>query len=76
MPADERYIEAEQLQQQAVSVVDELATSGETLTILRHGKAVARLVPLTTDPRRRLCGSIIWQGDVISPIDEKWDADQ
>lgn len=69
-------IATEELGAQGVAIIDRVLSSGQPLTILRDGKPVARLVPMNDDPRRRLRGSILWQGDVVSPIDEKWDAEQ
>ena len=69
-------IATEELGAQGAAVVDRMLSTGQPLTILRDGKPIARLVPVRDDPRRRLRGSIVWQGDVISPIDEKWDAEQ
>lgn len=53
--------------------------SGEEVAITSRGKVIARLVPETdeaTSARRRLqaISDASWVGDVISPIDDAWEA--
>lgn len=48
--------------------------------ITKHGKPVAQLVPVPGPKAKRLGivgsmkGSVLWEGDIISPIDVEWDA--
>jgi prevent-host-death family protein len=56
-------------------------TAGETLEITSRGRIVARLAPpggddTRVDARQALekLQSKCWLGDVVSPIDEQWDA--
>ena len=59
-----------------LKLLDEVAESGETLVITKRGRAVARLVPM---PGNRelfgaLAGSVVREDDIVSPIEEDWNA--
>ena len=63
---------------QCLKLMDRVAETHETITVTKHGKAVARLVPLASPPKRPLFGylqgkgSII--GDIVAPTGETWEA--
>jgi antitoxin (DNA-binding transcriptional repressor) of toxin-antitoxin stability system len=57
------------------SLVTELKHSGRAFVLTESGKPVAKVVPIDSEEPVSLKGSILYMGDVISPIDEKWDAD-
>mgnify|MGYP001766876842 CR=1 FL=1 len=65
-----------------LSVLDEVARTGEQVTILKRGKPVARLVPAAgagaSWPQERLKGSVEILGDVISPAVDpgEWEAER
>jgi hypothetical protein len=66
----------------------EVERTRQPLRLLRDDREVARLMPSDLNARtdesdashdealEKLRGSILWQGDVISPIDEVWEAEQ
>jgi prevent-host-death family protein len=61
-----------------LQLIDEVAASGEPLTITKRGRPVAQLVPL---PAERplfgaLRGSVLAQHDLVAPGDEAWEADR
>ena len=50
---------------------------GESIVITKRGVPVARLVPVDVHRPKifgYMRGSVLWYGDLISPIDVKWDA--
>lgn len=59
-----------------LKLLDDVAQSGEPLIITKHGKAVAKLVPMP--PSKPLFGalanSIVYEGDIISPLENDWSA--
>ena len=70
-------IAAGEFKAKCLKLLDEVAESRQPLTITKHGKPVARLVPMPeerVDPFGVLSGSVIWEGDIISPIDVEWEA--
>lgn len=71
-----RQMPAGQFKAQCLALLDEVNATGKPLIITKRGKPVARLVPVQKPKRRSLVGSILYQGDLISPIDVAWEADQ
>lgn len=74
-----RAIGAAQFKARCLELMDEVERSGKEIVITKHRKPVARLVPV--DPGNEgFCGSlkgmVLKEGDLISPIDVEWDADE
>jgi prevent-host-death family protein len=63
---------ATEFKAKCLSILDEVAETGETLTILKHGKPVAQLVPpapiSSGSPQDSLKGTVTILGDVVSPV--------
>jgi prevent-host-death family protein len=57
-----------------LAVLDEVAASKREVLITKRGRPVAKLVPLTEAEPVPRKGLIVSQGDLVSPIDESWDA--
>lgn len=61
-------------------LLDEVNKHHTALVITKHGKPVAKLVPVTTSkPSTALYGclkdTVVIHDDIVSPTDEAWDAD-
>ena len=76
MTAPETTIGAGDFKTTCLKLLDEVARSRRPLTITKHGKPVARLVPMPPDTELfgALAGSVLREGDLCSPIDTEWDA--
>lgn len=64
-------------------VMDKVKKYGQPVTITKHGKAVATLVPAkegdseqVVSPFGVMSGSAEIKGDIVTAIDERWDADE
>lgn len=59
-----------------LKLLDEVAHSKEPLVITKRGKPVAKLVPIPTeiDLYGALEGSVVAEGDIVSPLDNEWEA--
>lgn len=74
-------INASEFKAKCLALLDEVARTGKTLTILKHGKIVAELVPAQNSRTRYtqddLLGSVTVTGDILSPCLEPtdWDAE-
>ncbi len=73
-------ISVEKLQLELVQLLDELVKHPDELIITIKGKPVARLIPYSKKPEPTpvfgyLKDTIAFYGDVISSIDENWEAD-
>lgn len=74
----EEQIPAGEFKAHCLSLMDQVAQTRQAVTITKHGKPVARLVPLDTEPVSLfgcLAGTASIQGDLTLPLDENWDAD-
>lgn len=63
---------ATEFKAKCLAVLDRVRSSGEPVTITKHGRVVARLVPETDDaeqPWRRLRQKPVrWVGDPFAPV--------
>jgi prevent-host-death family protein len=73
-------IPAGEFKARCLQLLDDVANTGEPLTITKRGRPVARLVPMPpSTPTGSLFGAlkgrVLSQGDLVAPIDEAWEAD-
>lgn len=59
-----------------LQILDQVASSREAIVITKYGKPVARLVPMPPENKLRgaLKGSVVMEQDIVSPLDNEWDA--
>ncbi len=72
-------IPAGEFKAKCLKLLDEVHQQRFQIVITKHGKPVARLVPLTDelpDIFGRMKGTIEILGDIVSPTGEVWDADR
>lgn len=74
-----REIGAADFKARCLELVEEVERLGTELVITRHRKPVARLVPIRQESAS-FCGSlkgmVLYEGDLISPIDVEWGFDE
>ena len=62
-----------------LKILDNVAREQETVYITKRGKRVAELIPppeQSEDLHESLRGSIVFEKDLVSPIDDTWHADR
>ena len=62
-----------------LKILDNVVKEQETVYITKRGKLVAELIPppdQVEDTHERLAGSIVFEKDLVSPVDEAWHADK
>jgi prevent-host-death family protein len=71
-------IAAGEFKAKCLKLLDEVAQTRETLVITKRGRPVAKLVPVPTegDLVGSMRGSVVWEGDIISPLENEWEAAQ
>ena len=71
-------IAAGEFKAKCLKLLDEVAEKRETLIITKHGRPVAQIVPMPpeVDPFGYLRGSVLYEGDIISPLENEWEAAQ
>jgi prevent-host-death family protein len=59
--------------------IDQVNQTHEVLIITKHGVPKAKLVPMSEEPKQLfgfMKGTGQITGDIVSPLNEKWEADQ
>jgi prevent-host-death family protein len=74
-----RALNISEFKAKCLAVVDQVDRTGEPVTILKRGRAVARVVPAASGerfPQDSLAGSVEIVGDLLSPVlpERLWDA--
>jgi len=76
-PREER-IAAGEFKARCLELMDQVRDRRKSIVITKHGVPVAQLVPYTERAPETFIGSmrgtVLWEGDLISPIDVEWDA--
>ena len=69
-------IAAGEFKAKCLHLLDQVAETRETLVITKHGRPVAQVVPVPAAKNiiGAMRGSVLWEGDIISPIDVEWEA--
>jgi len=75
-----REINASEFKAKCLAILDQVAETGETVVVLKRGRAVARLVPPSRSeegpPQGRLRGTVVFHDDVVRPTGSEWDAEK
>ena len=72
-----KTIEASEFKAKCLQLIDRVAESGRPLVIIKNGRPVAQLGPVVTRPATLAGahrGQITVVDDLLSPIDEEWEA--
>jgi prevent-host-death family protein len=69
-------IPAGEFKAKCLKLLDKVAQDRQPLIITKHGKPVAQVVPVSAEKNiiGAMRGSVLWEGDIISPIDVEWEA--
>ena len=60
-----------------LGILDRVAENHQTVIVTKHGRPVAKVVPLDEGEKgKSLLGSVRFNDDIIAPIDEEWDAEK
>ncbi|MEI9906241.1 MAG: type II toxin-antitoxin system prevent-host-death family antitoxin [Asticcacaulis sp.] len=71
-------IGAGEFKAKCLKLLDEVAETRHTIIITKHGKPVAKLVPM---PQKKslfglMRGGLYYEGDIISPLNVEWEANR
>ena len=75
----ERKINAAAFKARCLALIDEVAESGEPITVTKRGKAKVQIVPVREKPKTLLGatkGTFKILGDIVGPLDEEYDEDR
>ena len=74
-----REINASEFKAKCLAILDEVAQTGQPVTILKRGRPIAQLIPpvprLGGYPQEALAGTVQIHGDIVAPVlpAETWD---
>ncbi|MBX7161806.1 MAG: type II toxin-antitoxin system Phd/YefM family antitoxin [Acidimicrobiia bacterium] len=73
--ADPRVIPAGKFKDRCLSLLDEVAESGDAIVVTKRGRPVAKLVPI--EPPPTLIGSVSYgsEADIVDPLPQPWAAE-
>ena len=74
-----KTMKASECKAKFLAVLDEVAATGEPVTVTKNGKPVGQIVPLRRKPKSlygALKGSFTILGDIVSPMPPDWDEDR
>ncbi|MGH9588942.1 MAG: type II toxin-antitoxin system Phd/YefM family antitoxin [Terracidiphilus sp.] len=71
-------IEANEFEAKCLELLEQVQTTREPVIVTKSGRPVARLVPMqrTVEICGALKGSVLYEGDIISPLDVEWEANK
>lgn len=67
-------IPAGRFKAECLALLDRVARRREPVVVTKHGRPVAKVVPIEPEPAPSLRGSLTFRGDILS-TGEAWDAD-
>jgi prevent-host-death family protein len=70
-------VSASEFKTHCLELMNRVQQTQEEITVTRYGKPVAKLVPIPGEQQKfvgSMKGTVIWYGDIISPIDVEWEA--
>ena len=68
----EETIPAGKFKAQCMALLDEVALTRKQIVITKRGKPVAKIVPIQEQEPASLLASVLWEKDLVSPIDQDW----
>ncbi len=74
---EHRRVSATEFKEHCLALLEEVRQTRQSLLVTRHGKPVAEISPYVapdSDSANPLKGSVLYQGDLVAPVDEKWDS--
>jgi len=73
-----RTMNAAEFKAKCLDVMEQVAATGEAVTVTKRGKPIVQVATLVRKPetlRGFLKGNMTITGDIVAPIDVAWDAD-
>lgn len=78
LPADEEWVSAGEFKTHCLRLIERVERERGEVVVTRYGRPVARLVPYEAAPAPllgHLAGAVTRYDDIVSPVDEAWEAD-
>ncbi|MEA2491116.1 MAG: Antitoxin Phd YefM, type toxin-antitoxin system [Acidobacteriota bacterium] len=69
-----KTVQRSELGPEFAAIVDRVTEGQEELVVTKDGRSIAKVVPIGDLLHSPMAGSVLFEGDIISPIEEAWDA--
>jgi prevent-host-death family protein len=72
-----KTLAAAKFKAQCLALIDNIAQNHDSIIITKHGKPLVKVIPFDENKdinNKPLKGAATYIGDIISPIDEEWEA--
>ncbi len=73
-----KILSASDLKASCAKVIEQVSKKRATFLVTKHGRPVARIVPLEQGERRSVHGfargTVTVHGDIVSPVEVEWEA--
>jgi prevent-host-death family protein len=67
------HVPAGEFKARCLAILDDVQRRRRSIIVTKRGKPVARVVPVEdADSVESLRGSVLYEGDLISPLSERW----
>lgn len=70
-------ISIHQLSTQYLQLLELLERTGEEITLVDNGQAIAKLIPILPNQQPSFLGymqnSVVVKGDIVAPLEESWE---
>lgn len=74
MSTREKAVSAAEFKAKCLALFDEVESRRRTFVVTKRGRPVARVVPLKAKDTRSLRGSLLYEEDLMAPVDADWAA--
>lgn len=71
-----KTIPADQFKAQCLGLIEQVRKNKEILIVTKHGRPVAKVIPIEESEPASLQGSIRYHEDIVAPIGEVWDVEK
>jgi len=77
MESQEKTVSVSELKAKCLALIEEVSKTGLRLVITKRGKPLVRLIPIKEATPVSLRGSVHYkrEADLLSSVDEHWEAD-
>ncbi|HLX10335.1 MAG TPA: type II toxin-antitoxin system prevent-host-death family antitoxin [Thermoanaerobaculia bacterium] len=76
MDYQEPKIPAGEFKTHCLRLIEEVARTGGSFVVTKRGRPMARVTPVAGQEPASLAGSILEEGDLVSPLGEIWDVER
>lgn len=76
MDSQKKTIAIGEFKAKCLALLERVNAKRERFVITKRGRPIAQVIPLQKqgdDPAKKLRGTLLFEKDIISPIDESWD---